>query len=844
MSTVLAANVRLVKCPKCRQLLTEYPHFDVYACGGCGTTLQAKKRSEDVKSRSSSHETEAAQRNASDLSHSIQEATGSPSRECHMHENSGRDIKENGECNEEQHGHFTLSDGEQKNQMEINKLSDLRIKEHLDSEKGCSTEAPPDSVLKGENSEAEADVSNSPLMGAEKLNNNLLLEGAEDELCCVSDGEDANNEKSAELEVTGSDSIARSSSTEKLVSDTENISNVTSHEPGKIITSVNPASVNQTISHHSFDRVRSVDAFDTTEITNPSSELSGTLGEVSKSPTTRSYHAYDGSISSYDGMDEGSPSQHLKPFDEPYTAANVVSEGRTRREKVLVNSMTYRDPETQEDSMNFTSDFPNRRHHVMEDTEKKKGKMPGTTRDNRHVLNRVRPERDYYPSRMPFHHGDPQSYDGGSPSSQLLDEYYCSSSFLSPDVFEDPDPEKVKLLRMIYKLQDQLDRTISVNGEIDGRRSIDVSCKGKYISAYHSHDLDEGRFRHSVDYPRCSGRRNHGINWPQRRNSSWMPFSAEATCSRDHVDHSCFHCRQFSTDLSPHVICQHEELCGDHNFHFPHRSCPSSPQWFIDSGLPLYSHGTKSGDRRHKTPEVKKYYREKQYLAKRHFRPVAGGAPFVTCHKCFELLQLPADFLLFKRACHLLKCGSCSEVLKFSLQNRSHIVSYAPNASGPPPSKLNDQGKEISGRILPSASANRYHNPSVDPLLYSDDDEPSAGKGYSSEDPVLHGSEYGRSDTRSTFESEKGKEKIASRHSSTSMAQEATYESIGLSSDFSGSQKLSSEKESASPAGKLHGLMGYSSPSEVIRGVQSSSAGTSSLSTENMDDLELRGEGL
>ncbi|XP_054793930.1 uncharacterized protein LOC129299488 isoform X2 [Prosopis cineraria] len=61
---------------------------------------------------------------------------------------------------------------------------------------------------------------------------------------------------------------------------------------------------------------------------------------------------------------------------------------------------------------------------------------------------------------------------------------------------------------------------------------------------------------------------------------------------------------------------------------------------------------------------------------------VAGGAPFITCRNCFKLLQLPADFLLFKRVCHQLKCGHCSEILKFSLQDRSHIVSYDPSRHG------------------------------------------------------------------------------------------------------------------------------------------------------------------
>ncbi|BBN67823.1 Toll-Interleukin-Resistance domain family protein [Prunus dulcis] len=44
-------SVRLVGCPKCRQLLPELPDFQVYSCGGCGATLKARATSKEVFSR-------------------------------------------------------------------------------------------------------------------------------------------------------------------------------------------------------------------------------------------------------------------------------------------------------------------------------------------------------------------------------------------------------------------------------------------------------------------------------------------------------------------------------------------------------------------------------------------------------------------------------------------------------------------------------------------------------------------------------------------------------------------------------------------------------------------------
>ncbi|CAM0874458.1 unnamed protein product [Alopecurus aequalis] len=43
-----AQNLRFVRCPKCLQLLVEYPSIPVYKCGGCGTVLRAKNRGAPV----------------------------------------------------------------------------------------------------------------------------------------------------------------------------------------------------------------------------------------------------------------------------------------------------------------------------------------------------------------------------------------------------------------------------------------------------------------------------------------------------------------------------------------------------------------------------------------------------------------------------------------------------------------------------------------------------------------------------------------------------------------------------------------------------------------------------
>ncbi|KAF3504231.1 hypothetical protein F2Q69_00045551 [Brassica cretica] len=76
----------------------------------------------------------------------------------------------------------------------------------------------------------------------------------------------------------------------------------------------------------------------------------------------------------------------------------------------------------------------------------------------------------------------------------------------------------------------------------------------------------------------------------------------------------------------------------------------------------------------HHDIQARRLKERQQRVAKRHIRPTAGGAPFVGCYKCSESLQLPVDFLIFKRKYHLLRCGRCTAVLRFSLQSRNHLV--------------------------------------------------------------------------------------------------------------------------------------------------------------------------
>ncbi|XP_014504930.1 protein ENHANCED DISEASE RESISTANCE 4 [Vigna radiata var. radiata] len=808
----------------------------------------------------------------------MEKASGSSLGEFSLDENDGKDQIENGERNGEWIEHVNLSDETLENEMDMYKLSDMRSQSgcsdeltHFENDASaelvavCSVEnANTNLHLEGE----ELSNGNVPLEGAgeqlisaldkedandEKsdlqVNGNLILEGPEEELFCGSGEEGVNNDK---LELFGANpkvviNGSREATSEELLdgnlllevteeqlngedlkhllsdlvgakSEVDNAGNTStakrlSTEEGSISCAYpseleegsfsNHAS-SKTIAH-SFDRVRSVDTFDNTEVMNPGFETSGTLGGFPKSSTTRSYHAYDGSVSSNDGVDDQFPNQYLDSFENTYAVSSGVFEGGSRKGKGIVNSMLHGDLET------INRYFQEGRPYVQRDSMVNINEVPETTRhDHAHWM---RTKRDEFPPRIPHHRSGSQSgYESGSTSNQIIDEFYCGSSYLSHDSYDDPDQEKMKLLRLVYKLQYQLNRTSYVSGETNGRSSM-----GSHMSAYQSHDLHERRFYHGLDYPRYDG-----INWCQKHNFSRAPYSTEPTCSIHHVDPSCFNCCpqqwQHSAELPPRDLYQHEELCRHNPGHSccsAHHSYPVSPQWSMTSNLQAHAHETMSCDQMYR-PEVKKHFREKPVLTRRHYRPVAGGAPFVTCNKCLKLLQLPADFLLFKRVFHQLKCGACQEVLKFSLHNRSHIVSYASNDVEP---SLNEV---IYGSNPPSEPRDNYHHsPHADHASYSDDYGNSAGKSYSSEgDPIplnpLHGSEYDKPTVSSgTLETITEKEKTAVIGPGTGEASVETDKSNMNSSNFAPEIEAHFQPKSS----PLHQLMGYSSPSQVVRGI-------------------------
>ncbi|XAR71855.1 hypothetical protein NMG60_11018293 [Bertholletia excelsa] len=522
------------------------------------------------------------------------------------------------------------------------------------------------------------------------------------------------------------------------------------------------------------------------------------LRDMPKSPTTRNSYAYDGSVSSYDGTDDQIPDYYLHLHEGKFKEMKPsCSRGMPRRDEAK-NKIPF--------------SYPEKKCYAMKEDVWLQNESPEPRRHGHPVQNTMKFEADEYPYQKPFYaRGCPADYEIGNPPFYRRDEFTRSPSFLSPDRAEYLQKQKLELLKIFYELQDQLNRTC-IAEEKAGRRFSRGSGIEQQIPSYLGHTISEPVSGDDMSYDRCPRRCNGRRSWHHLSQTSKIPFSAEATIwrPRHQVDCPCQHCYpqncQCSTSLPP-------QICINKTRHASHPSqrhpicCSSSPS-------PQHYAGSEYSSPSCEINEKDKYSRERCRLAKKHIRPVSGGAPFLVCYQCYEVLQLPVDFLLFRRKCHQLRCSACSTILKFSLLNGTRIVQYACNVEAitPPPSEADDGRNVNNGSVL-----------IADPVSCSDDCGPSVGKSCSTEEELSVGLPFSndRKLSGSSFEhlEERRRQAIFTESQDRYKKPVLASELPGLSYKMYKAEKSSSEIEELFPSSgsPLHRLMGYASPSHVIR---------------------------
>ncbi|PIN26540.1 hypothetical protein CDL12_00710 [Handroanthus impetiginosus] len=113
-------------------------------------------------------------------------------------------------------------------------------------------------------------------------------------------------------------------------------------------------------------------------------------------------------------------------------------------------------------------------------------------------------------------------------------------------------------------------------------------------------------------------------------------------------------------------------------------------------------------------------------------RPIAGGAPFLMCYNCFELLLLPKKILTKNSDRKKISCGSCSTVIVFAVSSKNLVVSLDVEAKGNPvkvDSKrdvLSSHGDAHPNQSRTTFSSDDYDNSGYD--FYSMDSQGRANR--------------------------------------------------------------------------------------------------------------------
>ncbi|RAL54946.1 hypothetical protein DM860_013642 [Cuscuta australis] len=267
----------------------------------------------------------------------------------------------------------------------------------------------------------------------------------------------------------------------------------------------------------------------------------------------------------------------------------------------------------------------------------------------------------------------------GSPSTSRKSDFGPPSSGII-----DPEPDRMELVRTIYELEDQICKmrlqsvananrdpfhmnTMNSRGSPSTYRKSDFGPSSSTVAAdpagpdriellrkmiYELEDQIEkirrgnGNCLHSTYHSRQSQIPRMPFSGVVHRCSAQLPFSGEVQHCSAQLPGGCIYCNT---------------------------PCSSSPS---------PGHSSLSS--------LERFHLREKYAKMRHLLPVASGAPIIACHYCSEMLKIPADFGLFKRRFHRLRCHACRNILRFSVQNGKHVVPHFKEMVAPPPSEDDD----------------------------------------------------------------------------------------------------------------------------------------------------------
>lgn len=596
-----------------------------------------------------------------------------------------------------------------------------------------------------------------------------------------------------------------------------------------------------------FDCGSSVDSFDKLQLDSPSSVFGMKQTDFSKPSMAGNYYSYDGSVSSFDGYEDQIPGQVPKPPRRRFKHSEVTnSNGLHRHEESRSKDFQTNKSDSRHQAIRgsrthgkLSSESEIRQaarkslildensHYGMKHRQRKLDDLPESISYGHPGVGRSRGDKEDHAAGLSFIPRYSSGQTNGAPLNYQHHVFQPYTGSFSPEVPSYAEPDKEQLLRMVHELKEELNRTqISktrylTGDEIHAPLSYNRLAPAEEISA-------------DLHFHRYLGRCSPGTGLPPLHKVSRMSYSGDGADYRNQVDcsclHGCPHDWHYSGQVPSQMMCHNRAHCTSHSGHIRYKgfySASSSPQHYKSSRLSLYGRETKSDEQNFRDTEMKRHVRERVYSLKRHLMPVAGGIPIVACYHCSELLQLPADFLLFGRRYHRLKCNACEKVMKFSLESGTHLTPKIHSSTAPPPSMVDDCDDSIDQRHWAEASRPSKH-PHAEPLSCSDDYGMSFDRSCSTEEepslmmpssgpPKISKTSSGNGGPFQRLEDRKMKSILGESRGTFKNSRE-NFRSEGPSMKISKRGKSSSEiEELPSTSGSpLHRLMGYLSPSEVI----------------------------
>lgn len=347
--------------------------------------------------------------------------------------------------------------------------------------------------------------------------------------------------------------------------------------------------------------------------------------------------------------------------------------------------------------------------------------------------------------------------------AQRMDDKGMSRSSYDVDGSSNVGEDRAELLRKLEELQDQIRRSGDLGDKGKEKIPLDMRMPHQdpyaYDNWFHDASLERNRVNRPGYPPPMMHRQEMGGNgfYPPRYqgygdplrshmyrrgpSQAPMPYQTHAYTSgpymddgmgymdamepypphysRHHPSCSCYQCltkRQVSPPILPSSYSDKYSSVSNDYHDTPGSFASRDYNRRISNPPYSRSHSRWSSDVNSEVDGFIHRRPVRPHLASsaKNCRPLAGGAPFLTCCSCFELLLLPKKVLVNKNR-KKLRCGGCSTVIAVSVSNKCLVVSFDVEAKNYPV-KVDEKRHDDDhlNQARPAFSSDDYDNSGYD----------------------------------------------------------------------------------------------------------------------------------